>query len=127
MEIGKYYKLGFLGPPRPRELLYLPHTHMGGALRGLEMAGEDQGLSSTKGDWCFPDIFVMSSLDIFLGSVFFSVETPINATPVPSGDVKKFIFSRLYAKGLQEHNFQGRGAHFLAERGEKEELGSHLS
>lgn len=91
------------------------------------MAGEDQGLGSTKGDWCFPDVFVMSSLDIFLGSVFFSVETSMNATPVPSGDMKKFIFSHPYAKELREHNFQGWETHFLAERGEKEELGWHLS
>ena len=84
--------------------------------------GGDHGVSSAKGNWCFPDAFIMSPLAFrhSLGGPCFLCGNIYGCTPAPPGNMKKFTFSCPYAKGLQEHNFQRQQVHCLEEREEKE-------
>lgn len=81
-------------------------------------------VGSAKGNWCFPDAFIMSSLAFrhFLGGPCFLCGNIYGCTPAPSGYMKKFAFGCPYVNGLQEHNFQRQQVHCLEEREEKEKL-----
>lgn len=126
MEIGKYYKLEFVFlfcfvfPQRAA----LPATDSYKRNSERARVGGDHGVSSAKGNWCFPDAFIMSPLAFrhFLGGPCFLCGNIYGCTPAPPGNMKKFTFSCPYAKGLQEHNFQRQQVHCLEEREEKEKL-----
>lgn len=88
MEIGKYYKLefGFFCFFPQRAALPATDSYKRNSERA-RVGREAHGVSSAKGNWCFPDALSCHPwlLDISLGVCVFSVETSMDALLLHQG------------------------------------------